>query len=343
MDILIDTSPLSTASGGRGIGRYVSELVTALKSLTTEHKFYTTQDAPGDCDLVHYPFFDLFFHTLPIFRKKPTVVTIHDVIPLVFPKRYPVGISGKIAFIRQRLALRSVSHVITDSMMSKRDIEEYLKVSHEKITVVPLAASEQFSKRTVPEIDAVKKKYGIPKNYFLYVGDINYNKNLPFLISVMGKIPDVTLVLVGRAVTNTSIPEGRAIQKAIVEAGNEKFVKLLDKVESQDDLASLYSGAKAYIQPSLYEGFGLPVIEAMRCRVPVVSSRGGSLAEVVGDYGITFHPRDAHECESAIRKVLRLTPEMRSEMVKRAYEYSLQFSWERTAKETLAVYEKAGR
>lgn len=343
MDILIDTTPLKTASGIRGIGRYVFELVAALRKLNTEHHFYTTDNRPAVFDIIHYPFFDLFFPTLPIFKKKPTIVTIHDVIPLVFPKHHPVGIRGRLSFIRQSLALKSVSWIITDSHASKRDIVEKLKIDPEKVAVVPLGASENFHKRAQSQVDETRKKYDVPKNYVLYVGDINYNKNLPFLISVMGRIQNVSLVLVGKAVNNAAIPEGQAIQRAITEAKNHKFVKLLDKVDSQEDLARLYSGAKAYVQPSLYEGFGLPVIEAMRCKVPVVSSLGGSLPEIVGEMGFLFHPRDPHECENAIRKALRLSPTARAELVKKAYDYSMQFNWERTARETIVVYEKVGR
>src|SRR5258708_29603366 len=102
----------------------------------------------------------------------------------------------------------------------------------------------------------------------------------------MAHIPDITLVLVGKAVTNKSIPEGQAIVRAIQNAGSSKYVKLLGSVESIADLVALYSGARVYVQPSLYEGFGLPIIEAMRCKVPVVSSCGGSLAEVVSDAGL---------------------------------------------------------
>ncbi len=340
MNILIDTSPLETASSGRGIGRYVKELVTALKRANSIHHIYTSADEPKHVDLIHYPFFDLFFPTLPLFKKTKTVVTIHDVIPLVFPKNYYPGIRGSINLFRQSLALRSVSHIISDSSVSKRDTTQLLHIRPEKISVVPLAAADEFFKRSQSEIDAVRKKYAVPKNYCLYVGDINYNKNLPFLISVMAKIPDVTLVMVGRAMKNTAIPEGKAIAKAIADAGSEKYVRLLDAVESQDELAALYSGARVYVQPSLYEGFGLPVLEAMRCKTPVVSSRGGSLPEVVGEMGFMFHPRDPHECEAAIRKALRLGGEERSLMVKKAFEYSQQYSWERTARETLAVYDQ---
>lgn len=343
MDVLIETTPLRTASAGRGIGRYTSELIKSLRALTTDHKFYTSEDHPVHVDLVHYPFFDLFFPTLPLFKRIKSVVTIHDVIPLVMAKHYPVGIKGSLGLMHQKFALREVAHVITDSQSSKRDITEFLKVSPDKVTAIPLAASGDFYKRSQSEVELVRKKYGISKNYVLYVGDINYNKNLPFLISVMAKIPDISLVLVGRAMKNTAIPEGKAIAQAIEESGSEKFVRLLTEVESQEELAALYSGARVYVQPSLYEGFGLPVLEAMQCKTPVVSSKGGSLPELVDGVGLLFNPRDKAECEAAVRSVLRLSDEKRQAMAHKAFAFSKQFSWERTAWETLSVYEMVGK
>ncbi len=340
MNVLVDTSPLKNQNAIRGIGRYTIELVQALRSLQTPHTFFTSDQESKDVDIIHYPFFDLFFATLPLIKKAKTIVTIHDVTPLVFPTHYPRGIRGQLKFLYQKLALTSVSHVITDSHCSKRDIIEHLKLKPEMITPIPLAASPVFQKQSVSVIEDVRRKYALPKNYCLYVGDINYNKNLPFLVSVMSHIPDITLVLVGKTVTNTTTPEGQEIARAIEVAGNGKYVKLLDSVDSQDDLVALYSGAKVYVQPSLYEGFGLPVIEAMRCKVTVVSSCGGSLAEVVSDAGIQFNPRDPKGCEAAIRRVLRMSDEDRGKMVKKAHEYGEQFTWERTARETLAVYEK---
>lgn len=341
MRVLIDTSPLYNANAVRGVGRYTSQLIEALSKLTdNKHEFVTTKDQHGKYDLIHYPFFDLFFPTLPIIRAAKTVVTIHDVTPLVLAKHYPRGIRGEFALFRQKVALRNVDAVITDSNCSKRDIIDYLKVPPDRITVVPLAASQDFNKPPQSSIEVVRKKYQIPKNYILYVGDISYNKNLPFLIQVAGRIPDLTLVLVGKEVGNISIPEGKAIESAIQTTGNAKYVRLVDNVESVADLASIYAGASCYIQPSLYEGFGLPIIEAMRCKTPVVSSCGGSLAQLVGNFGIQYNPTDNRECEQAIRKVLRMTSEDRQKMVRRAYQYSDQFTWERTAKETLAVYEK---
>lgn len=340
MNILIDTSPLKNLNAIRGVGRYTNELVTALRLLNTTHQFFTSEDHPKSVDVIHYPFFDLFYPTLPLHKKAKTVVTIHDVIPLVFPRHYPIGVKGKLSFAHQMLSLRGVSHVITDSTCSKRDLVDHLRLRSDGVTAISLAASSSFYKRTSFVIETARKKYEIPKNYVLYVGDINYNKNLPFLIKVMSHIPDITLVIAGAAVKNTSIREGKLIRDTIQQQGSGKYVRLVDSVASQDDLIALYSGAKAYVQPSLYEGFGLPVIEAMRCKTPVVSSCGGSLSEVVSDAGLQFNPTDAGGCESMIRKVLRMDDSERARMVRKAYEYSLKFSWERTAQETLSVYEK---
>lgn len=340
MKVLVDTSPLQTASADRGIGRYTRELVAALRALPSEHEILTLEDKPKQVDLVHYPFFDFFFATLPLIRRSKTVVTIHDTIPLIYPKHYVPGIKGTLRFWRQRLVLGTVNHIITDSANSRRDIHEYLGVPLDKITPVPLAASESLVRPTQAVIDAVRKTYELPKRYLLYVGDINYSKNLPFLLRVIKLVPHVTLVMVGKQVKNVNIPEGQLIEKTIKDLNIADRVIRLDQVKSEADLAALYSGATAYIQPSLYEGFGLPVLEAMQCKTPVICSLGGSLPEVAGDAAIFFHPHKEEDCAAAIRKLWRFTPTQINALVRKGVERAGEFSWKRTASETLAVYEK---
>lgn len=343
MNILIDTSSLQNQSANRGIGRYTRELLQALRALPKSHSFYTSDSRPDSIALIHYPFFDFFFHTLPIFKKSKTVVTIHDTIPLLFPKQYPSGIRGAIRFQFQKLALLGVSHIITDSQVSKRDIIDHLHISAEKISVIPLAVSSDFTRPPQAEIEFVRKKYELPKNFLLYVGDINYNKNLPFLISVLRRFPKLSLVLVGKSVTNTSIPEGRAIRSAIESNELGKRVRLLDTVGTSQELAGLYSLATAYIQPSLYEGFGLPVLEAFACKTPVLCARAGSLPEVVGDAGLYFHPLDADECATVIERVLKFSDRQRQALIKKGTDQLQKFSWEKVALETLAVYDSVLR
>lgn len=343
MNILIDTTPLTNGSAIRGIGRYTAELLRALKDNASPHQIFTTDTVENQAvDIVHYPFFDLFFPTLPIGKRAKTIVTIHDVIPLLFPLHYPKGVKGSLNFWRQKFALRSVSHIITDSESSKRDIVDHLHIRSDKISVVYLAASPDIKKPSQGVLDSVRKKYGLPRNFALYVGDINYNKNLPFLLNVISKIPKLTLVLVGRAMNNQSIPEGKAIHRTIARLGLEKRVRIIDSLEgdSVEELASIYSLASFYIQPSLYEGFGLPVLEAMQCKTPIVCARAGSLPEVAGDAAVYFHPMEVDDCRQAIEKVLRYSDKQLQTMIKKGIEQAATFSWEKTARETIKVYEK---
>lgn len=342
MNILIDTRPLQNESAVRGIGRYTRELVRSLTSLKTTHRFVTKIEPGMRVDLVHYPYFDFFFPTLPILKPHPTIVTIHDVIPLIFAKHYPRGIRGNIKLLYQRLSLMNVAAVITDSQCSKRDIHQYLHVAHEKITAIPLAASQDIKRPPVTYIREVLKKYALPNEYLLYVGDIGYNKNLPFLLSVLKSMPNVHFVMVGRQVNNTAISEGKQIDSVIAQFGLENRVLRLNTIDTSNnlELCALYAGAKAYIQPSLYEGFGLPVLEAMQCKTPVISSVGGSLPEVCGKAAIYFHPREEQECRAAIEKVWQLSKSERTSLIEVGVQQAESFSWERTAKETLTVYEK---
>lgn len=346
MNVSIDTSPLSNANAIRGIGRYTRELVSGLRALSTEHTFYTSQDqSTGKIDLIHYPFFDLFFPTLPLRKRTKTIVTVHDVIPLLFPKHYPPGIRGSLGLLHQKVSLRSVAHIITDSESSKRDIIEHLRWRSEHISVVPLAASPLIARPTTAVCEKVRKSYGLPKHFTLYVGDINYNKNIPFLLSAIQKVPRLSLVLVGKAFHNIAVPEGRAIQDAIRTFQLEKKVRIIDSLgpDAMTELSAIYALATVYVQPSLYEGFGLPVLEAMQAKTPVVCARAGSLPEVAGDAAQYFHPMEEESLVAALQRVLRYTKLQRASMVKKGIAQAAQFSWQRTAQETLAVYMKVAQ
>src|SRR4030042_2277645 len=147
MKVAVDISPLKNENRYRGVGIYTKQLVKALQSLNISNfscQLIENKAMVKDSDLIHYPFFDLFFLTLPLKKSKPTVVTIHDVIPLIFPEHYPAGIRGNSKFQVQNLSLRGVKAIITDSENSKRDIFKYLRYPKEKIYVVPLAPGQEF-------------------------------------------------------------------------------------------------------------------------------------------------------------------------------------------------------
>lgn len=344
MKILIDTSPLDSGHAIRGIGTYTRLLVENLEKISGLEVVRSETELGEDFkpDLVHYPYFDLFFPTLPLIRRQATVVTIHDVIPLVLAEHYPVGIKGKAALMKQKSAVKTVGAVITDSASSKADIHQHLGVPLDKIHVVYLAANPELQVASTKEINRVRRKYGLPKNYVLYVGDINYNKNIPQLIKMVRDLPRHTkLVCVGKAFVEQDIPEWQWIETQLALSDVKDRVKFVTDVPGGQtaDLAAIYSGADCYIQPSLYEGFGLPVLEAMQCQVPVVMTENSSLIEVGGKAALFAEP-EAESLADQVNQVLNWTKKEREAHIKKAYKWSQKFSWKKTAQETAQVYQQ---
>ncbi len=344
MKILIDTSPLNTGHAIRGIGIYTRLLTEHLEKRKEIQVIRSgIQEAENfEPDLVHYPYFDLFFSTLPIIKKYPTVVTVHDVIPLIFPDKYSPGIRGRARFIKQKSALKNVNAVITDSESSKEDIGKHLGISSDKINVVYLAANPDLTKANEKEIKRVKRKYKLPRNYVLYVGDINYNKNIPDLIKAARYLPQhVKLVCLGKSFIEQDIPEWQWIKTQLALSDVEKKVKFLSTVPGGaiSDMAAIYTGALCYVQPSLYEGFGLPVLEAMQCQTPVVSTKVSSLAEVGGENAV-YVDLNAESIAQGVNQVLAWSKTKRQEKIKAAFDWSQTFNWDKTAQETVDIYKK---
>ncbi len=342
--VALDTSPLKNGNAHRGVGAYTKFLSAELKKIPELEIFEGDADqfTNHKVDLVHYPFFDLFFSTLPIFHRLKRVVTIHDVIPLLFPKAYPTGIKGKVRFLHQWLALRFTSAIITDSAASKADIIKYLSIPADKISVVFLAPNPNLAPVAANTITNVKHKNHLPAKYILYVGDINYNKNLPQLIKSLKYLPDdIKLVLVGRNFFPQPIKEWEEIELQLAISNVTDRVIFLDKLgsDAEKELAALYAGAVCYVQPSLAEGFGLPVTEAMACGTPVVASNNSSLPEVGGD-SVTYVEPDAESIANGIKVILLNTATQNDEIIKKGSMWVAQYSWTRTAEETAAVYKK---
>lgn len=350
MKVLIDTQPLYNANAIRGVGVYTRYLIQALKDLKLDDIEVITSDqadinyfaAKSSVDIIHYPFFDLFKNTLPLFHsgRQKIIVTIHDVIPLLFPEHYPVGIRGNIAFSLQKLALKNVSAVLTDSQASKTDIVKYLSMPAEKVHVVYLAGNPEIQQVSKSKQLEMKKKYNLPEKYILYVGDINYNKNIPELIKALTFIDEsVHLVCLGKNFRSQGIPEWHAIRSTIDKyklASRVHFISNLSK-NSTGELSAFYSAADCYVQPSLYEGFGLPVLEALQCDTKVVASQNSSLTEIGGEV-VEYCQPTAKDIGDKVEKVLK---EGRSEnWSKKVREHLGKFSWKKTAVETAEVYKK---
>jgi glycosyltransferase involved in cell wall biosynthesis len=348
MKVIIDISPLKTMHKTRGIGMYTRRLVEALSQLDKKNQYILTTKSEQikDADLIHYPYFDLFFYTLPIRKKTKTLVTIHDIIPLIFPKDFPIGIRGSLNLFLQKLALKSVCAVITDSQNSKKDIIKYLKINPSKVHVVYLAAAKEFKPATQTEITRVQRKYKLPQRFILYVGDVNPNKNLIRLLeaftSLTKKFSDVYLVLVGRAFRNKRLPQVRAIRSKIKENFLQEKVLIKSNVtlDPIDDLSAIYSAAAVYIQPSLYEGFGLPILEAFACETPVVAASAASIPEIINDAAILVNPQKTESIVNGLTKALSLSSSQRKALIKKGKAQANKFSWRQTAMETVEVYKQ---
>ena len=357
MKIALDISPLSSGHKIRGVGTYTANLVEALKQYDRRNSyiFFTrTELVPKDADLVHYPYFDPFFLTLPLLKPAKTVVTIHDLIPLVFPEWFPSGIRGRIKWEIQKLSLRGVKAIITDSKCSKKDIIHFTGFPKDKIHVIYPAPGPEYRRlNNTLLMHRIRVKYNLPEKFILYVGDVNYSKNILGLIKAFRfytsevsprvkrggpSTSEVKLVLVGKAFLDESLRETHQLLQLIKSLGlNEKVLRL--GWVPKEDLPAIYNLAAVYCQPSFYEGFGLPVLEAMSCGCPVVAAKGGSLPEIAGEAAFYVDVDNTDNIAEGIQEVFS-SEETQKKLSQKGLAQAKKFSWEKTAEETIGVYER---
>ena len=347
MRIAISTLPLTSAHKDRGIGTYTRELVESLKTYKTKHHFsFFTDPAeiPDDTDVVHYPFFDPFFLTLPSFHRKPTVVTVHDLIPLVFPEHFPRGIRGEVKWQVQKRKLLQATHLITDSYCSKKDIIRLAGIPADRITVVPLAPPATMT----PLRDPVKlaetiDRYHLPHCFAMYVGDVNWNKNIQGLLSAWQRVTSrrdlpagAKLILVGKAFTEPDLLEAKEIEATIKKFRIEDSVIRVGFVPDED-LRALYMLSHVCVFPSLYEGFGLPVVEAFASGLPVIASNTTSIPEVTGDAALLVDPLDIGAISTTMQQLIDGAP-LRQRMKIAGWQRAREMTWAKCAKQTCSVY-----
>jgi glycosyltransferase involved in cell wall biosynthesis len=326
MKIAIDSGPLTSGDSVRGIGVYTRELLKALKIEGVD----VSKEDLSKYDLVHFTRFNPFFISVPFTKPNNTkfVLTIYDLIPLIYPKHYPPGIKGKICFlVNKYLINKNVDAIITISETSKKDICRFLRVDPKKVFVTYLAPRSIFKKLEPRGWKLEINGNNIPKRFALYVGDINYNKNIPNLIKAC-KIANIPLVIAGKQAyqvdkLNLNHPELSHL-KNIDWSGVIRLGFVPDDV-----LAELYNLATVYIQPSLYEGFGLPAVEAVVCGTPLVVVKSQCMVEVLGD---DFSFTDSGSVESIARAIL--SPNIDKKLPR-------DYSWEGTANKTLEVYKRS--
>lgn len=364
MKVGIDINPLKSGDKVRGVGKYTERLLRALKKLEKEEKgiWIKEIDIEADdlsrLDVIHIPYFRPFTLTVPNIKNK-LVVTIHDVIPLIYPKHYPPGTRGWVKLQIQKRRLKNVSAVITDSETSKKDIVRLLNQEAEKVFPIHLASGKGFQKiEKNKKLKAVLKKYKLPKRYILYVGDVNYNKNLVTLIKACEELGE-WLVIVGkqaeeieefsadiysvqgprdwlRFLFNKPHPEKMHYEDLLIYFRNGKKIKRCGYV-TQDELVAIYNLATVYCQPSFYEGFGLPVLEAMSCGVPTVVSKTQALVEISANASLFFNTKDNKDMVKKLEKMLD-SERIRDKYSKLGIKKANEYSWEETARKTIEVY-----
>lgn len=347
---------VQTTSGEKtGFGNYVENLVDRLKvndknndylliSPKTEKDFSAPQRFIWDqikvpfistvnrVDLLHQPAF-----SAPVFYRGKIVVTVHDLIAVYFGADIPFW-SSQFFGRWMPFSYRFADHIIAVSENTKKDIIKLLKIKEDKITVIYEAADKKFAPISNKKIiDKIKNKYNLGNEYILHVGTLNPRKNIGFLIDVFSqvvkKMPNYKLAITGK--------KGWYYDGIIRKVKNLKLEKNVVFVGyiAEEDKVALYAGAKLLAFPSLYEGFGLPILEAMSCGVPVISSDRSSMPELVGDAGVLLAPDDEKGWVVSMLKILQ-SEKYQKTLAAKSLQQVKKFNWDITAKKTIEVYEK---
>lgn len=364
MRIAVDVTPAQINQAGTGI--YVKNLVQAIKNLQVPDEIYTISldkyrdmsqvktirtrletlyrdiiwtniDIPFrirqiGCELLHMP-----ANVAPIFVSCRMVATIHDTTVLLFPKKFPLW-HRYYTRLMMTFTTKKAAKIITVSNQSKNDIINLLKVNPNKIHVVYHGVSSIFQQVPQTEIDRIRNKYGL-SNFILTVGSLEPRKNITRIITAFARLRSEgytgILVHVG--------PKGwlseKNVRTLVSQLNLEDCIRFLGYVPLED-LVSLYNAAQILVYPSLYEGFGFPIIEAMACRCPVITSNISSMPEVAGDAALFIDPYNVEMLYRAMYRIWK-EPDLTNDLVEKGLQRARVFSWERCAQETLSVYYKA--
>lgn len=366
MNIGIDVNPLVTGHRFRGIGVYVKHLLQALLDAGTGHQFFLYYSYKDDGILSSQPaavprllanqvrsFYEWvqhdqvevlhitdFYH--PIYtaadlgRMKEKgvklIMSLADVIPLRFPAKYP----AEKRFIEENLLplLPFIDKILAISTVTRQDLLDYLAIPPAKVIVIHLGVDHQFFCPQVQERDfTVLHKYGILPPYFLYVGGFDWRKNCETILRAFANLSPslvsrVQLVLVGHD------PPTPPMKEILLTLPQKPIITGFVPIE---DLPPLYRHAAALLFPSLYEGFGLPVLEAMACGTPVIASHRSSLPEIIGDSGILLPPTDVFAWQKAVESIMQ-SPTLVARLRQKGLERTSAFTWKRCADRTLEAY-----
>jgi glycosyltransferase involved in cell wall biosynthesis len=294
-------------------------------------------------EMLHAPPNVLFVpaHALPLALPRRSVVTIHDLGFVHYPHAHTAG-QRLYHRVFTPLSVHRATHIIAISQATKRDLQQIYRVPTHKITVVHHGVDDRFQPLELATIPPVLQRYGIRQPYLLFVSTVQPRKNVARLIEAFARArrmldrPNLTLVLAGKRGWLTD-----AIERRAVELGIGNAIRFVGYVPDYD-LPALLNGALAYVAPSLYEGFGMTVLEAQRCGTPVLASNVSSLPEVVGEAGLLVDP---HDVAGIANDIVRLVEDaqLRTSLRERGLRHAASWTWERTAQQTVAVLEAAAR
>ena len=285
-------------------------------------------------DLLHVP-----AYCGPVFNKKKLVISIYDLAFLHFPKNLKTG-----AYYYWKtflsMNIKRCERIIVCSQATKRDVMKFFRIRTEKIDVIPLGLNTKrfFPLRDENKTREIKQKYKLPENFILFVGTLEPRKNLSLLVKAYGLLPDdlkrrYSLFIIGAKGWKYS-----SIFQLIKELGLTEKIIFPGRV-SDEELRGVYSAATLLAFPSLYEGFGLPVLEAMACHTPVLTSNISSLPEVAGEAAYLVNPLSETEISKGLQKLLE-SKDLREALKQKGIQRVQEFSWERTTQETLKAYTK---
>ncbi|MCE5259459.1 MAG: glycosyltransferase family 4 protein [Chloroflexi bacterium] len=307
--------------------------IAALPSSAANLFFMHKTFARLQLDLVHIPHFQM-----PLNLPCRAVSTLHDLTPWLVPRSMP-SLPARIAFmLLMRAAAGRSAHIISGSQCAAQDLHRFLGIAPDKVTVVPHGVESSFHPLDDTQVSAMRERLGLVCPYLLYCGSNKPHKNIGRLIEAWAALPKTlrathALVFAGaedaRYPTSQELAKLNGIQASIISLGECR----------SSDLTAVYSGALGFVFPSLYEGFGLPVLEAMACGVPVACAGNSALTELAGNAALYFDASDSKQIGAAMTRLLSenaLRKELGSAGLKRAG----LFSWENTADKTMSVYRK---
>ena len=354
--------------GDFGIGTYIRNLLSGLSELDQEHKYLLLRKAETDpaelptgmesriersglyspaepwrlgwnarragLDLLHCP-----HYVTPFLAGCPLAVTIHDLIHLLFPRYLPGRTARRYARFFLRRAARKAKVIFAVSNCTRDDILEHLPAREEQIIVTYEAVDPAMSREPgEAELEEVRTRYALDRPFILYVGNLKPHKNLGIAVEAFARFrnqagPEWQFVIVGGE------PADGALRRTIESSGVRGSVRFLGFLPKRR-LPAVYRLARTFLFPSLYEGFGLPPLEAMVAGTPVVASNISSLPEVLGDAALLVDPRDADAMAAALEKI-ETDEELRGDLVERGRQRARRYSWRETTELTLAGYRRA--